>query len=80
LAVYSLNPGEIKEKEFKQEVRIKLGVNGIAEVTEFSLKEIYYEEVAPDKKEEKKEEKKEDGKEGEIKEPAQTEPAKPELK
>lgn len=34
LALYNLNPGEIKEKEFKQEVRIKLGVNGIAEVTE----------------------------------------------
>ncbi len=63
LANYTLVPGEIKEKEFKQEVRIKLGINGIVEITEYSLKETYYEEVLPEKKVEKKEEKKEETKE-----------------
>ena len=54
LANYTLVPGEIKEKEFKQEVRIKLGINGIVEITEYSLKETYYEEVLSEKKVEKR--------------------------
>jgi hypothetical protein len=46
LANYELNPKDIKEKEFKQKIRVKLGESGLVELTEYALEETYQEEVA----------------------------------
>lgn len=77
-----MNPTEIKEKEFKQKIRVKLGQSGLVELTDYTLEEAYSEVVEvkkddkkevnkDDKKEEKKDvnkdEKKEEKKEPEIK-------------
>lgn len=75
LAEYRLAAPKITEKEFKQKIRVKLGQNGLVELTEFMLEETFYEEV-PVKKEENKDNKenKEESKEGDkIKEEPKTE-------
>jgi len=45
LASYELNPTEIKEKEFKQKIRVKLGQSGLVELTDYTLEEAYNEVV-----------------------------------
>jgi len=45
LASYELNPTEIKEKEFKQKIRVKLGQSGLVELTDYTLEEAFNEVV-----------------------------------
>lgn len=56
-----MNPTEIKEKEFKQKIRVKLGQSGLVELTDYTLEEAYS-EVVEVKKDDKKEVNKDDNK------------------